>query len=51
MKRILKIIAFQIGVDVLGFPNLHKHLLVYGNKPKNFITYLHKKYHQSLKFN
>ena len=47
MKKIIKIIAFQIGVDVLGFPNLHKHYLVY----KGFCTYLHEKYHKSLKFN
>jgi hypothetical protein len=51
MKKILKIIAFQIGVDVLGFPNLHNHFLVFGNKPINFITYLHEKYHRSIKHN
>ena len=47
MKNILKIIAFQIGVDVLGFPNLHTHLLVF----KGYITPLHEKYHKSIKYN
>lgn len=32
MKTILKIIAFQIGVDVLGFPKTHEHKLVFGEK-------------------
>ena len=32
MKKILKIIAFQIGVDVLDFPKTHKHKLVFGEK-------------------
>lgn len=27
MKKIFKIIVFQIGVDVLGFPCFHKHTL------------------------
>lgn len=25
MKKIFQIIAFQIGVDVLGFPQFHTH--------------------------
>ena len=49
--KTLKIIAFKIGVDILGFPKFHQHNLIYGNKPLNFITYLHEKYHKSLKFN
>ena len=39
MKKILKIIAFQIGVDVLGFPKIHEHELTYlekNNYHKNF---------------
>ena len=32
MKNILKIIVFQIGVDVLGFPKTHEHKLVFGEK-------------------
>ena len=47
MKKILKIIAFQIGVDVLGFPKIHEYNLIY----KGFCTYLHEKYHKSIKFN
>jgi SpoU rRNA methylase family enzyme len=47
MKKILKIIAFQIGVDVLGFPNLHKHIIVF----KGYITTLHETYHKSIKHN
>ena len=27
MKKFVKIIAFQIGVDVLGFPQFHNHSL------------------------
>ena len=33
MKNLFKIIIFQIGVDVLGFPQFHKHVL----KPKQLI--------------
>ena len=39
MRKILKIIAFQIGVDVLGFPKIHEHELTYvekNNYHKNF---------------
>ena len=32
MKSILKIIAFKIGVDILGFPKIHEHKLVFGEK-------------------
>ena len=32
MRKILKIIAFQIGVDVLGFTKIHEHKLTYGEK-------------------
>ena len=46
MKKILKIIAFKIGVDCLGFPSFHHNLLYKGYK-----TYLHEKYHKSIKFN
>ena len=43
MKIFIKKIIFILGVDVLGFPNLHIHKLVYGEnyhnlqivKPKN----------------
>ena len=31
MKKILKIIAFQIGVDVLGFPQFHTHEILNRN--------------------
>lgn len=27
MKKFVTIIAFQIGVDVLGFPQFHNHAL------------------------
>ena len=27
MKKYIKIVMFQIGVDVLGFPLFHKHRL------------------------
>lgn len=27
MKKFLHIVAFQIGVDVLGFPEFHNHFL------------------------
>ena len=27
MKKIFKIIAFQIGVDCLGFPQFHNHTI------------------------
>lgn len=30
MKTFIKKIIFILGVDVLGFPNLHVHKLVYG---------------------
>lgn len=49
MKKTLKIIAFRIGVDILGFPDFCKHFLIYAEK--TYITILHKKYHQSIKFN
>ena len=42
MKKILKIIAFKIGVDCLGFPSFHNHNLLY----KGYKTYLHEKYHK-----
>lgn len=28
MKKLIKIIAFQIGVDCLGFPQYHTHELI-----------------------
>ena len=28
MKKVITIIAFQIGVDVLGFPQYHTHELI-----------------------
>lgn len=37
MKSFLKVIVFQIGVDVLGFPLIHEHRLKYGTESK-FIT-------------
>lgn len=27
MKKFVQILAFQIGVDILGFPNFHKHTI------------------------
>ena len=47
MKKIFKTIVFKIGVDCLGFPTFHNHNLTY----KGYCTYLHEKYHKSLKFN
>ena len=29
MKKYIKTVMFQIGVDCLGFPLFHKHLLVF----------------------
>ena len=52
MKKTIKIIAFKLGVDVLGFPNFHLHYLLFGQKKdKIYRTLLHKKYHESIKFN
>ena len=52
MKKTIKIIAFKLGVDVLGFPNFHLHYLLFEQKKdKIYRTLLHKKYHESIKFN
>ncbi|MDP9954679.1 hypothetical protein J2X97_000316 [Epilithonimonas hungarica] len=50
LKLQLRILMFQIGVDCLGFPQYHKHELVYGELPqRRHITIYHEKYHNSKK--
>lgn len=35
-NKYIKIVSFIIGTDVLGFPNIHNHKLIYGNKNEWF---------------
>ena len=49
MKKLIKSIIFQIGVDCLGFPKFHKHNFYEVKKP--YKTIFHNKYHNSIKYN
>ena len=32
MKNFIRTIIFVLGVDTLGFPNIHTHKLIFGEK-------------------
>lgn len=50
MKKYIKIVMFQIGVDCLGFPLFHKHEVQdYKFEEKKYITKYHKSFHQTKK--
>ena len=50
MKKYIKIVMFQIGVDVLGFPQFYKHEVQdYKFEEKKYITKYHKSFHQTKK--